>query len=127
MDRRQFLATGAAALPLRAAAHQQATAQPQAAATPATWEDIKFTRRDLPFKARPSPMTAVRLTDGPFKVVQELNRQYLHRLSADRLLHNFRLAAGLPSTAEPLGGWEEPKGELRGHFVGHYLTACALY
>jgi hypothetical protein len=41
-------------------------------------------------------------------------------------LHNFRLTAGLPSSAQPLGGWEEPKVELRGHFVGHYLTACAL-
>jgi DUF1680 family protein len=47
-------------------------------------------------------------------------------MDSDRLLHNFRVTAGLPSTAEPLGGWEEPKGELRGHSVGHYLTACAL-
>ncbi len=47
-------------------------------------------------------------------------------LDVDRLLHNFRLNAGLPSSAQPLGGWEEPKCELRGHFVGHYLTACAL-
>jgi DUF1680 family protein len=25
-----------------------------------------------------------------------------------------------------LGGWEAPKSELRGHFTGHYLSACAL-
>ncbi|MBV8898241.1 MAG: glycoside hydrolase family 127 protein, partial [Acidobacteriaceae bacterium] len=30
------------------------------------------------------------------------------------------------STAQPLGGWERPDCELRGHFVGHYLSACAL-
>ena len=42
------------------------------------------------------------------------------------MLHNFRVAAGLPSTAKPLGGWEDPRGELRGHTVGHYLAACAL-
>jgi hypothetical protein len=42
------------------------------------------------------------------------------------MLHTFRLNAGLPSTAQPLGGWEEPEVELRGHFVGHFLTACAL-
>jgi DUF1680 family protein len=38
----------------------------------------------------------------------------------------FRVTAGLPSKAEPLGRWEQPQNELRGHFVGHYLSACAL-
>jgi len=43
------------------------------------------------------------------------------------LLHTFRLTAGLPSSAEPLGEWEKPECELRGHFTGgHYLSACAL-
>ncbi len=64
--------------------------------------------------------------DGPFKHAMELDQQYLLSLDVDRLLHNFRVNAGLPSSAEPLGGWEEPKCELRGHFVGHYLSACAL-
>jgi DUF1680 family protein len=50
----------------------------------------------------------------------------MNRLPADRLVHNFRLNAGLSSTADPFGGWEEPKGELRGHFTGHYLSACGL-
>ena len=56
----------------------------------------------------------------------ELDEKYLLALDVDRLLHTFRLNAGLPSTARPLGGWEEPKVELRGHFTGHYLSACAL-
>jgi len=38
----------------------------------------------------------------------------------------FRVTAGLPFKAEPLGGWERPANELRGHFLGHYLPACAL-
>jgi DUF1680 family protein len=75
---------------------------------------------------RPFPLQNVRLLDGPFKRAMDRNTQYLRDLDSDRLLHNFRLTAGLPSTAQPLGGWEEPKVELRGHFVGHYLTACAL-
>jgi DUF1680 family protein len=66
------------------------------------------------------------LLDGPFKHAMELDQQYILSLDVDRLLHNFRLNAGLPSSALALGGWEEPKGELRGHFVGHYLSACAL-
>jgi DUF1680 family protein len=47
-------------------------------------------------------------------------------LEPDRLLHMFRVTAGLPSHAEPLGGWEQPTNELRGHFTGHYLSACAM-
>ncbi|MFL6448524.1 MAG: beta-L-arabinofuranosidase domain-containing protein [Bryobacteraceae bacterium] len=30
------------------------------------------------------------------------------------------------SSAKPFGGWEKPDCELRGHFVGHYLSGCAL-
>jgi len=68
----------------------------------------------------------VRLLDGPFKRAMELDQRYLLALPVDRLLHNFYVNAGLPSTAKPLGGWEEPSCELRGHFVGHYLSACGL-
>ena len=50
----------------------------------------------------------------------------LHKLSADRLLHVFRVNAGLPSSAKPLGGWEKPDCEVRGHFPGHFLSACSL-
>lgn len=74
----------------------------------------------------PFPLKNVRLLDGPFKRAVERNTLYLRDLNPDRLLHTFRLTAGLPSSAEPLGGWEEPKVELRGHFTGHFLTACAL-
>ena len=57
----------------------------------------------------------------------EADRQYLRSLPPDRLLHTFRINAGLPSTAQPLGGWEAPDCELRGHYAGgHYLSACAL-
>ena len=80
----------------------------------------------IPLGARAFRLEEVRLLDGPFQHAMELDRQYLLSLDVDRLLHNFRVNAGLPSSAQPLGGWEEPKGELRGHFVGHYLTACAL-
>lgn len=76
--------------------------------------------------SRPFPLQNVRLLDGPFREAMERNRKYLHELDSDRMLHNFRVNAGLPSSADPLGGWEEPECELRGHFVGHFLTACAL-
>ena len=83
-------------------------------------------REAVAFKARAFDLKRVRLLDGPFKAAMERDRQYLHALDSDRLLHTWRLNAGLPSTAKPLGGWERPDCEVRGHTLGHYLSACAL-
>ncbi len=78
-------------------------------------------------QAIPFPMKDVRLQPGAFSAAAEVNRKYLKTLPPDRLMHTFRLTAGLPSSAEPLGEWEKPDCELRGHFTGgHYLSACAL-
>src|ERR1700679_4219881 len=74
---------------------------------------------------QPLPRSHVRLLDGPLKRRQMLNGQKLLQLPTDRLLHNFRINAGIASTAIPLGGWENPACGLRGHFTGHYLSACA--
>jgi DUF1680 family protein len=75
---------------------------------------------------QPFPLKQVRLHAGPLREAQELNSRYLLSLPQERLLHTFRINAGLPSSAEPVGGWEKPDCELRGHFTGHYLSACAL-
>jgi DUF1680 family protein len=88
-------------------------------------ETIRVTE-SVNFKAQPFNLKQVRLLDGPFKDAMERDRKYLHELDSDRLLHMFRINAGLPSSAEPLGGWEKPDCELRGHTMGHYLSACAL-
>lgn len=77
-------------------------------------------------QAEEFPLGHVRLLEGPFLDAAKVNESYLESLPEDRLMHNFLVNAGLPSTAEPLGGWERPDCELRGHFVGHYLSACAL-
>jgi DUF1680 family protein len=115
ISRRHFLGTSAA---LAAAA--TLTPRRLFAASDAVTEVI-------PWKAQPFPMQQVRLLYGPFKEAQERNRVYLFMLPNDRLLHSFRITAGLPSTAQSLGGWELPTGELRGHLTGgHYLSACAL-
>lgn len=75
--------------------------------------------------ATPFELHQVRLLDGPFREAMERDKGYMLKLDPDRLLHMFRMTAGLPSRAEPYGGWESPESELRGHFVGHYLSACA--
>jgi DUF1680 family protein len=91
-------------------------------------KDGKATSREkVQWKVQPFPMKQVRLGEGHCKVAMEADRQYLHSLPPDRLLHTFRLNAGLPSSAQPLGGWEAPDCELRGHYAGgHYLSAAAL-
>ncbi len=73
----------------------------------------------------PFDLTDVRLLDGPFKTAQESDCAWLLRIDPDRLLYNFRATAGLPSSARPYGGWEAPGCEVRGHSLGHYLSACA--
>ncbi len=67
----------------------------------------------------------VKLGSGLLLERQTRNGRYLLSLDTDRLLHNFRINAGVASTALPLGGWENPQCGLRGHFTGHYLSACA--
>ena len=77
-------------------------------------------------KAQPFPMGEVRLLPGPFRDAMEIDRSYLYSLPNDRLAYNFNVTAAIPTNATPLGGWEAPDGLLRGHYVGHYLSACAL-
>ncbi|MGH9664488.1 MAG: beta-L-arabinofuranosidase domain-containing protein, partial [Bryobacteraceae bacterium] len=119
-SRREFLAASAA---LAAVSAQTAGAQskPQSSA-----EATELLPSGLKLRARPFPMAQVRLQAGPFRDAQEADRRLLHELPADRLLHNFRVNAGLPSSAQPLGGWERTASEVRGHFSAHFVSACAL-
>jgi DUF1680 family protein len=80
----------------------------------------------IKWKAEPFSMTQVRLLPSFWKDMMELNRSYLYSLPNERLAHNFRVTVGIPSDAEPIGGWEAPDCELRGHYVGHYLSSCAF-
>ncbi len=77
-------------------------------------------------KVKPFDLKEVRLLDSVFKENMERDQHYLLELQPDRFLHSFRVTAGLSSDAEPYGGWEMPTGELRGHSLGHYLSACSL-
>jgi DUF1680 family protein len=94
--------------------------------TPAFGPTIEFAGNPATIKVQAFPTTAVRLLRGPFRSAEAANLGYMQRLPVDRLVHNFRTNAGLPSSAQPFGGWEKPDCEVRGHFTGHYLSACAL-
>ena len=126
MNRREFIATTAAA-GVTAFASSRAFALPAEALNQAATSTDQASREVVPVEAVSFPMKNVRLGPGEFSAAAEANRRYLKTLPPDRLLHTFRLTAGLPSSAEPLGDWEKTDCELRGHFVGgHYLSACAL-
>src|SRR5882672_9527647 len=77
-------------------------------------------------KARPLPLSEVRLTGGPLKHAQDLDGAYLLKLEPDRMLSFFRKRAGLEPKAEPYGGWDGDGKNLTGHIAGHYLSAVSL-
>ncbi|KQM85063.1 glycosyl hydrolase [Sphingomonas sp. Leaf23] len=106
--------TAGLALPFPASAH---AAQPAVAGQPVA-------------RLQPFDMADVTLGEGPFLHAQRKTEAYLLSLQPDRMLHNFRVNAGLPPKAPVYGGWESEAAwdeiNCHGHTLGHYLSACAL-
>lgn len=73
---------------------------------------------------------AVKLQEGELLRREEANRQYLMKLENRYLLRNYMLEAGRVSgrgmDLNAMGGWEDPSCQLRGHFLGHWLSAAAM-
>lgn len=71
----------------------------------------------------------VKLLHGILMQKARMNRDYIMRLKNHNLLQNYYLEAGLwSSSSKPEGihwGWESPTCQLRGHFLGHWLSAAA--
>lgn len=78
------------------------------------------TRTAIPFR-----LEDVRILDPDLLRMRDQTLNYLLTLDSDRLLHNFRVNGKLPSTAEPLYNRESPTNGWRGHYVGHFLSACS--
>lgn len=85
------------------------------------------------------PLDETIITDGPFRVAQDLNIRNLLKYDVDRLLTPYVRQAGLSATddtSSPYYRWEERHPNhanwgsdgfrLDGHVGGHYLTALAL-
>ena len=76
----------------------------------------------------------VTILSGLFRERMETNRKYLMELDSQCLLQNFYLEAGIampglqavgdPASAKLHWGWEAPICQLRGHFLGHWLSAA---
>jgi DUF1680 family protein len=106
--------TAGLALPFPVSAH---AAQPMAAGQPVA-------------RLQPFDMADVTVGEGPFLHAQRRTEAYLLSLQPDRMLHNFRVNAGLPPKAPVYGGWESEAAwdeiNCHGHTLGHYLSACSL-
>lgn len=79
----------------------------------------------IPIQAYSFDLRDVQLLDGVFKDAQGRDVKYMLQLEPDRLLHRFRLYAGLQPKAPVYTGWESET--LSGHTLGHYLSACAMH
>jgi len=75
--------------------------------------------------AEPFNLREVQLLKSPFLHAMQMNARYLLMLEPDRLLHRFRLYAGLRPKAPAYGGWESMG--VSGHTLGHYLSACSMH
>jgi DUF1680 family protein len=74
----------------------------------------------------------VALCDRLLEEKRRANRRYLMSLNSGALLFNYRAEAALedPFAGETLklhGGWEALSCQLRGHFLGHWLSAAAMH
>ena len=73
----------------------------------------------------------VKLTEGDLLRREQDNRAYMMKLENQYLLRNYYLEAGRISgrgiDLNAMGGWEDPSCQLRGHFLGHWLSAAAMH
>jgi uncharacterized protein len=80
----------------------------------------------LPIRtAIPFRLEDVTILDPDLLRMRDQTLNYLLSLDSDRLLHNFHVNAKLPSSVEPLYNRESPTNGWRGHYVGHFLSACS--
>jgi uncharacterized protein len=126
LDRRHLLkAAGATAVGSAIVAPRSAPAVAAAAAEP---PQTAFLDANPRWVVRPFPLHRVSIANGTvFAEKRDRVLRYAAAYPVDRVLHNFRVTAGLPrpSGSAPPGGWDDATGNLRGHFSGHLLTMFA--
>jgi DUF1680 family protein len=78
------------------------------------------------WKAVPFDLDQVDLLPSIFTEKRDRILAYARAYNADRILANFRTAAGLDNrNAQPPGGWDDATGNLRGHYSGHFISMLA--
>jgi DUF1680 family protein len=73
------------------------------------------------------PLDRVSLKESLFSRHRDLMLEFARDYPLDNMLYNFRTNAGLPNPADaqPVGVWDTPTGNLRGHSTGHFMTLLA--
>ncbi len=81
------------------------------------------------YKYNGLPFSKIELSDIRLTARRKDNYNYLMKLTNDNLVRNFEFEAAIiqtPDTQEDAhGGWENPYCQLRGHFLGHWLSGAA--
>ena len=80
----------------------------------------------VPVKAYSFDLKDVKLLNSPFYQNMERDGKWLLSLDQRRLLHNYRINAGIRTNAKAYGGWEALDVELRGHTLGHVMSGLAM-
>lgn len=74
----------------------------------------------------PFDLNQVILQDRLFISNRDRTYEYLLSINEEQMLYNFRDAALLDTkNVSPMSGWDSPDCNLRGHTIGHYLSALA--
>ena len=98
---------------------------------------IEVPEFEAPFRSQPRPHSRLEplplhdvrlLPHSAFARAFTTNLVFLKTVDTEALLLTWRLAAGQrwPPGAVRLMGWEHTGSELRGHFLGHWLSASAM-
>src|SRR4051794_9645144 len=93
---------------------------------PGQYEGKEKIQEQVPVKAYSFDLQDIKLLKSPFTENRDRDAQWLLSIDNNRMLHSFRVNAGIGTNAKPLGGWEALDCELRGHSMGHILSGLAL-
>lgn len=93
-------------------------------------EELRMGARLPEARLSKAPTGKVALRSGLFKERRELTKAYVYRLRTENLLQNHLLEAcvRIDRPAEDMHqGWEAPHCQLRGHFLGHWLSSASHF
>jgi DUF1680 family protein len=87
---------------------------------------VQAIKPQIQVKAYSFDLSDIKLLDSRFKENMERDGKWLLSIDNKRLLHSWRVNAGMSTYARSFGGWEGLDVELRGHSLGHVLSGLAL-
>lgn len=90
------------------------------------FSSVQVIKPQIQVKAYSFDLSDIKLLDSRFKENMERDGKWLLSIDNKRLLHSWRVNAGMSTNGRSFGGWEGLDVELRGHSLGHVLSGLAL-